>query len=141
MRIISKLWKWITALAVVGIVLMLLTPLLTSQLLEQEAIKDKLIAFVRTATNADLAFQSAQLTILPSPHITVIQAEFSEGAQFNVKAAAAHFYPRLSPLFKGQFEINRVSLESPEYLLQLPEITEPSRTSDVSGGLDDVHQH
>ena len=50
--------------------------------------------------------------------------QYSEGSQFSVQADAARFYPRLLALVKGRFELARISLDSPEYILQLPEVSD-----------------
>ena len=55
MRIFSKLWKWVAAITIVGVVLALLAPFLTTKLLEQETIREKLIGlFAQKQRRIDL---------------------------------------------------------------------------------------
>ena len=140
MRIVSKLWKWIAAIVMAGVILMLLAPVLTTHLFNHDAIKEQLTGRVSSDTDAQLEFQHANLTILPRPYVSIKHFQMSEGTELNVRAAAVKIYPKVLPLFSGSLEFDRISLESPIYTVQLPVITESSEPADQDSGLDEVHR-
>ena len=140
MRIISKLWKWIAALMILAVVLMLLAPVLTAHLFNHDTIREQLTSRVADDTNARLDFQNAYLTILPRPYLNIRHLQVTEGTEISVEAAAARIYPKLLPLLSGRLEFDRISLESPKYTLQLPNIPDAPTPPEHPRGIDDVHR-
>jgi hypothetical protein len=140
MRIASKLWKWVVVMAIIGVVLMLLTPILTPHLFNHETIRNELTRRVAAGTDTRLDFQDAYLSVLPRPYLNVRRIQVVRGTDFSLKAAAARIYPKLIPLIRGRLEFERVSLAVPVYTLHLPEISVPAVGTESSGGTDDVHR-
>ena len=140
MRKASTLWKWAAVIVIFGGVLMLLAPILTPYLFNQETIRAQLKKRVAAGTDIQIDFQGAHLTVLPRPYLNVRQIQIARGPDFSLKAVAVRIYPKLMPLFRGRLQFDRISLEFPIYTLHLPEVSISAEESGPPGGIDEVHR-
>lgn len=106
------------ALAVSGL-------LVSPALIHLEAVRDQIQEHLSKEFSGQVEFARIDLSIFPRPHATVTQVRFQAADGVNVRLPSLKVYPKIWPLILGNFQLNRLMLESPEVVLKLQERPKP----------------
>ena len=118
------------------VVALLLTAVVFTHLLaNRERVKKIVVAKTAQATGAALAYDRLVVSFLPLPHVKVRGIQLHRQDAFEVNAKELSVHPRILPILKGQFNIHRIGLISPD--LKLLAGSYPMRPSDPPEGKQD----
>ena len=117
-----------------GLVLcVLLIALISSRLLEREAVKEKIISGISQKLGGKVSFQKVDISILPRPCVVIHQAQFALAEDTKGTVESLRIYPEILPLLSGKIRIARISVQSPVFSLSLAEKKESPPSEDVQG--------
>lgn len=128
MRRIRKLL--LTSLVCAGVVMVLLfSAVMVAHLMANRAlVHEALTAMAARAAGAELDYDRLDVSLLPIPHLEVIQMRLARKGAFAVRAARLSAYPAILPALTGQVRIRRLVLETPNI-----RILQPKPAADESG--------
>jgi hypothetical protein len=89
--------------------------------IESQGVKDKLAKEIFARVGGNLKYQDIKVTFLPYPHLQVRNASFSIPDKVDLSSASISVIPELLPIFSGNFQIHRFSLDAPEVKIHLPD--------------------
>ena len=105
-----------------GIVLCIsLIALISSRLLEKEAVKEKILSGISQKFGGKVSFRKVNVDILPRPCVVVHQAHLTLTEDIKGTVESLRIYPEILPLLSGKIRIARISVQSPDFTLSLVE--------------------
>ena len=118
-----------------GILLLVITlALLVPAIIGQKIVKEKVIQELSRELNADVQVDRVALAILPRPRAVAhkVTLTFTGGDTVNITKAS--LYPAIPPLFAGDIQPSRISIESPNISFSLPDekTTAPDTKADYT---------
>ena len=117
-----------------GLVLCIsLIALISSRLLEKEAVKEKILSGISQKLGGKVSFRKVNVDILPRPCVVVHQAQITLAEDTKGTVESLRIYPEILPLFSGKIRIARISVQSPDFSLSLAEKKESPPSEDVQG--------
>jgi len=120
-------------MAVSLIVCISLIALISSRLLEKEAVKEKILSGISQKLGGKVSFHKVNVDILPRPCVVVHQAQLTLAEDTKGSVESIRIYPEILPLFSGKIRIARISVQSPVFSLSLTEKKGSPPSEDVQG--------
>jgi hypothetical protein len=125
---------FLLSIMAVGIVICIsVIALISSRLLEKEAVKGKIISGISQKIGGKVSFHNVSVAILPRPCIVVHQPQFTIAEDIKGTVESLRIYPEILPLLSGKIRIARISVQSPVFSLGLTEKKESHASEDVQG--------
>ena len=115
----SKTLYWAGAGAAILLVLLLALAVIVPRLVDSAWLKETIQAEVAKQINGDFAFQKAELSILPSPVVSLQQVSLSIPGTAQANLDTLNVYPRLLPLLLGDIAIAKIIADNPDFSIQL----------------------
>src|SRR5499425_1271967 len=117
---VRRIIAWLAGLIGLAVVLLLLAALLLPRVLDSQAVRERIRAFVLNKADADLAISKIDLTWFPRPAVTLRGVSMSVGTQVSGKIQAITARPSVAGLLRRKFDISRVELSGLALSLALP---------------------
>jgi AsmA-like C-terminal region len=115
-----RIIKWLAGLGVLCLILLFAAALLLPRIVDSQAVRERIRAFLLTRTNGTVAIENIDLRWLPRPAVLVRGASLSFD-NVSGKIQSIEVYPSLLSLLRGQLNISRVEVASPALSVRLPE--------------------
>jgi hypothetical protein len=129
-----RIIKWLAALGGLCVVLVLGLALLLPRIVDSQAVRDKIRAFLLTKTNGNVAIENIDLKWFPRPAVVIRGASLAFGDKVGGKVQSLEVYPSLRGLLTGNLDISRVEVASPALSVRLPEPgEEPFNIDEIEG--------
>src|SRR4030095_13462710 len=129
-----RIIKWLAALGGLCVVLVLGLALLLPRIVDSQAVRDKIRAFLLTKTNGNVAIENIDLKWFPRPAVVIRGASLAFGDKVGGKVQSLEVYPSLRGLLTGNLDISRVEVASPALSVRLPEPgEEPLNIDEIEG--------
>ena len=126
--------KWLAALIGLCVILLFAVALLLPRILDSQAVREKIRAFLLTKTNGNVAIENIDLRWLPRPAVVVRGASLAFDDKVSGKIQSIEVYPSIMGLFRGRLDISRVEVVSPAIAVHLSEWTEePFNIDEIEG--------
>src|SRR5262249_14658005 len=126
--------KWFAALSGLCVILLFAAAFLLPRILDSQAVRDKIRAFLLARTNGNVSFENIDLKWLPRPTVVVRRASFSFDDNVSGKIESIQVYPSIWGLLRGQWDISRVEMASPALSVRLSEPgEEPFNIDEIEG--------
>ena len=87
--------------------------LLLPRILDSQAVREKIRAFLVSKTNGNVAIENIDLTWFPRPAVVVRGVSLAFDDKVSGKIQSLEFYPSLRALFTGTLDVSRVEVASP----------------------------
>ncbi|MEW6672807.1 MAG: AsmA-like C-terminal domain-containing protein [Thermodesulfobacteriota bacterium] len=113
----SKIVRWTFGAAALVTVILVMFILIAPRLIDIESVRETLAATLSQKVGGELQFQQIRLSILPRPHVAVIDGRLSVPGTFQAAWKSLEVSARLLPLFIGKIDIGTVSVVHPEISL------------------------
>ena len=129
-----RIFKWLAGLGGLCVLLFLAAALLLPRILDSQAVKEKIRAFLLTRMNGNVAIENIDLKWLPRPAVVVRGASLAFADKVSGKIQSLAVYPSMLGLLRGDLEISRVEAASPALSVHLPEpAEEPFNIDEIEG--------
>ncbi|MET0500097.1 MAG: hypothetical protein ABW172_01095, partial [Candidatus Binatia bacterium] len=119
-----RIIKWLAGLGGLCVILLFGVVLLLPRILDSQAARETIQAFLLSKTNGNVAFGNIDLTWLPKPAVVVGGATLSFGDTVSGKIQSIEVYPSILGLIRGRLDIARVEVVSPAIAVHLSEWSE-----------------
>ena len=119
-----RIIKWLAVLGALCVILLFAAALLLPRIVDSQAARERIRAFLLTRTNGNVAIENIDLAWLPRPVVVVRGASLAFADKVSGKIQSIEVYPSLLGLLKGQVDISRVEVASPALSVRLPEWAE-----------------
>ena len=116
-----RIIKWLAGLGGLCVILLFAAALLLPRIVDSQAVREKIGAFLLTKTNGNVAIQNIDLMWLPRPAVVVEGASLAFADKVSGKIQSIEVYPSILGLLRGQLDISRVDVASPALSVRLPE--------------------
>jgi hypothetical protein len=116
-----RIIRWLAGLAGVCAVLLFAAALLLPRIVDSQAVRERLQAFLLSRMNGNAAIENIDLTWLPRPMVVVRGASLAFADKVSGKIRSIEVHPSLLALLRGQLAISRVEVASPTLSVRLPE--------------------
>ena len=120
-----------------GVVALLLTAVLTSQLIaNREMVKSFIVDKTAQATGGKLDYDRLDVSFFPLPHLKASGIQLHRPEAFELQAQALSIYPRLLAILTGRLSIRRLVLTTPDtrFRLGADPLKAPSSAKEKSDG-------
>ncbi|MBW2063408.1 MAG: AsmA-like C-terminal domain-containing protein [Deltaproteobacteria bacterium] len=121
MRAYKRKLLWIIGGGGAVVILLLVLLLVLPKFVNIAPIKEKIQVKVSQAVGGEVEFQRIELLLLPRPRVEIRQGLFSIPGKIDGKWKSLKLSLKIWPLFRGQFSIANIWLESPDFKIALPE--------------------
>jgi hypothetical protein len=116
-----RIIKWLAGLGGLCVILLFAAALLLPRIVDSQAVRERIRAFLLTKTNGNVAIENIDLKWLPRPAVVVRGASLAFADKISGKIQSIEVYPSILGLLRGQLDISRVEVASPALLVRLPE--------------------
>ena len=116
-----RIIKWLAGLGGLCVVLVLGLALLLPRIVDSQAVRDKIRAFLVTKTNGNVGIENIDLKWFPRPAVVIRGASLAFDDKVSGKVQSLEVYPSLRGLLTGNLDISRVEVASPTLSVHLPE--------------------
>ena len=116
-----RIIKWLAGLGGLCVVLVLGLALLLPRIVDSQAVRDKIRAFLVTKTNGNVGIENIDLKWFPRPAVVIRGASLAFDDKVSGKVQSLEVYPSLRGLLTGNLDISRVEVASPALSVRLPE--------------------
>jgi AsmA-like C-terminal region len=129
-----RIIRWLAGFGGLCVILLFAAAFLLPRILDSQAVRDKIRAFLLARTNGNVAFENIDLKWFPRPTVIVRRASFSVDDKVSGKIESIEVYPSIRGLLTGQWDIARVEMASPALSVRVPEPgEEPFNFDDIEG--------
>jgi len=94
--------------------------LLLPYLVNLESIREKIEALLFQRVGGRVEYRKMDLFYFPRPGVEAHQVALSIDEKVAGTAKSVQVYPELLALFKGRLRVNRIQIESPDFVVRLP---------------------
>src|SRR5215510_6396353 len=130
----QRIIRWLAGVGGLCVILLFAAAFLLPRILDSQAVRDKIRAFLLARTNGNVAFENIDLKWLPRPTVIVRRASFSFDDKINGKIESIQVHPSIRGLLTGQWDISRVEMASPALSVRLSEPgEEPFNIDEIEG--------
>ena len=119
-----RIIKWLAIFSGLCVILLFAVLLLLPRILDSQAVRETIRAFLLTKTNGNVAFGTIDLTWRPKPAVVVRGATLTFADTISGKIQSIEVYPSIMGLLRGRLDISRVEVVSPAIAVHLSEWTE-----------------
>src|SRR5499425_3283901 len=116
-----RIIRWLAGFGGVCAILLFTTAFLLPRIIDGQAVRDRIRAFLLARTNGNVSFENIDLKWLPRPTVVVRGASFSFDDKVSGKIESIQVYPSIRGLLTGQWDISRVEMASPALSVRLSE--------------------
>src|SRR5262245_11383473 len=116
-----RIIRWLAGFGGLCVILLFAAAFLLPRILDSQAVRDKIRAFLLARTNGNVAFENIDLKWLPRPTVVVRRASFSFDDKLSGKIESIQVYPSIWGLLTWQWDISRVEMASPALSVRLSE--------------------
>src|SRR5262249_56019231 len=109
----QRIIRWLAGVGGLCVILLFAAAFLLPRILDSQAVRDKIRAFLLDRTNGNVAFENINLKWLPRPTVVVRRASFFFDDKLSGKIESIQVYPSIWGLLTGQWDISRVDMASP----------------------------
>ncbi len=88
-----------------------LIALISSRLIEKEAVKEKILSGISEKLGGKVSFRRVDIAILPRPCVVVHQAQLALAEDIKGTVESLRIYPEILPLLSGKIRIARISVQ------------------------------
>jgi AsmA-like C-terminal region len=124
--------------------LLLVSPHLLEQVVNLARVKDKISSYIEQKTGVDIDQDKIEFVLFPQPGVRFKEIELSLGTMVELEIGAAHIDINILKLFKGQFAVSKILIESPHIQFTPPEVAqvpaEPGQTVDFRFPKQEIEQ-
>lgn len=129
-----RIIKWLAALGGLCVILALGLALLLPRLLDSQAVRDKIRAYLLIKTNGNVIIGNIDLTWLPWPAVVVRGASFDFADKVSGKIQSIEVQPSILGLLRGRLDVSELMVTSPALAVHLPEpAEEPLNLEELEG--------
>src|SRR5262250_2593164 len=129
-----RIIRWLAGFGGVCAILLFTTAFLLPRIIDGQAVRDRIRAFLLARTNGNVSFENIDLKWLPRPTVVVRGASFSFDDKVSGKIESIEVYPSIRRLLTGQWDISRVEMASPALSVRLSEPgEEPFNIDEIEG--------
>jgi len=129
-----RIFKWLAGLGGLCVILLLAAALLLPRVLDSQAVKEKIRAFLLTKINGNVVIEKIDLTWFPRPLVVVRGVSLAAGDKVSGKIQSMEIYPSIRGLLTGRLDISQVEMASPAFVVRLPEwAEEPFNIDEMEG--------
>src|SRR5215470_8677123 len=129
-----RIIRWLAGFGGVCAILLFTTAFLLPRIIDGQAVRDRIRAFLLARTNGNVSFENIDLKWLPRPTVVVRGASFSFDDKVSGKIESIEVYPSIRRLLTGQWDISRVERGSPALTVRLTEPgEEPFNIDEIEG--------
>jgi hypothetical protein len=116
----KKIFLQITRGIGILLVVLLLFILISPMFINLDSVKGKILTHLSEKTEGGLLYDKIDILYFPRPHAIIYQASLSIPGNIKGKLAYLKVYPAIFPLFKGNVQIARLRIKTPDLELRLP---------------------
>ena len=116
----SKKLYWAGAGAVFLLVILLALAVIIPRVVDSAWLKETIQTEVAKQVNGDFDFQKAQMSILPSPSVTLQQVSLDIPETTKIDLDTIRVYPKLFPLLLGNIKLDKIVIDKPDFSFPLP---------------------
>ena len=113
--------KWLAGVAALCVIVLFAAAFLLPRVLDSQAVREKIRAFLLTKTNGNLAIQNIDLRWFPRLAVVVRGASLAFDDKVSGKIQSLEVYPSIRGLLTGNLNISRMEVMSPAFSVRLPE--------------------
>jgi hypothetical protein len=124
---IKKIFFWIAGLLLIAF---LAFNFLASRLINKDFIQEKIQTVFSQKIGGEVEFRKADISIFPLPHVVIHHGSFSMPEIASGSIEATTVYPKILPLFTGNFRISKLLVTAPDITMKLPRTSSVKKTSD-----------
>src|SRR5262245_12377008 len=129
-----RIIKWLAGLSGLCVILLFAVALLLLRILDSQAVREKIRAFLLTKTNGNVAIENIDLRWLPRPAVVVRGASLAFDVKVSGKIQSLEIFLSIRGLLRGNLDISRVEVASPALSVRLPEPgDEPFNIDEIEG--------
>ncbi len=114
----KKLFLWLIGIAGIGVFLL---AVLVPKLIDSKLVITKIQHEVSQRVRGNVTFQGIEFSYFPAPHIILRDTHLSIAGKAEGRVKSISLYPKILPLLKGNIDVARVYVDSPDFSLRLPE--------------------
>jgi hypothetical protein len=112
---------WMAA-ALAGLFVLAVAVLFVSPaLIHLKTVRDEIQERFSKELSGQIKFARIDLSIFPRPRVIVTQVRYQGAEGVDARLPSLNVYPKIWPLIIGQFQLDRLALESPEVVVKLEE--------------------
>jgi hypothetical protein len=130
--------KWLVALGGLGIVLVFAAAFLLPRIVDSQAVREKVRAFLLAKTKGNVTIQNIDLKWFPRPAVLVRGAALAFDDKVSGKIQSLEVYPSIRRLVTGNLNIARMEVTSPEFSVRLPEPGAEFNLAEIEGRIRSV---
>ena len=88
-----------------------------------ESVHERIIEKIVEKTQSDIKFDKLEFSLLPSPHLSVLNGTFQSEKNFKAdfNFDSVEIYPKIISLLNRKIEIKDITLNKPNFIFELPE--------------------
>src|SRR5215813_15152355 len=129
-----RIIRWLAGFGGLSVILLFTAAFLLPRILDSQAVRDRIRAFLLARTNGNVSFENIDLKWLPRPTVVVRRASFSFDDKVNGKIESIQVHPSIRGLLTGQWDISRVEMASLALSVRLSEPgQEPFNIDEIEG--------
>ena len=124
----------ILLLLLVGLILLL------PYLINLEPVKERILAILFRQVGGKVEYQRLDLSFFPQPRVNVQQVRISIPEKAEGTLKSIQVYPKLLEMLKGTLRIATIRVESPDFIIRLPEGREKPKEAKKRTALEEVEE-
>jgi AsmA-like C-terminal region len=129
-----RIFKWLAAVSGLCVILLFAVVLLLPRVLDSQAVKEKIRAFLLTRINGNVVIGNIDLKWFPRPLLVVRGASLAFGDKASGKIQSIEVYPSIWGLLTGHLDVSLIEVASPTVSLRLPGwAEEPFDVDEIEG--------
>ncbi len=134
----KKIAIWLIKILGLVTILIVLAMVLSFRLINLEMVRNQIKDRMARDVGAEIKYSHMVLSYFPRPHVVIHKAEVGIPNSFTIDVARMRLYPKIWPLFRGRLQMSSVRLDSADYFMKLPQISETETLPGGSVSVDSV---
>jgi len=119
-----RIFKWLAAFSGLCVILLFAVALLLPRVLDSQAVKEKIRAFLLTRTNGNVIIGNIDLKWFPRPAAVVHGVSLTAGDTVSGKIQSVEVYLSIESLLTGNLDVSRLDMAKPALAAHLSEWAE-----------------
>jgi hypothetical protein len=136
----KKIFFWSVTGVSALLILLITLALLSTLIVNQKEILEKIQAEVSRSIKGDVEFQSIGLSFFFRPHAVIHQSKFAISGKATGTIESLAVYPALLPLLTGRVRISKLKVEAPNIQIKLPERIDTKNKRSPLAAIKDIQQ-
>ncbi|MEM7009493.1 MAG: hypothetical protein AAF462_10205, partial [Thermodesulfobacteriota bacterium] len=118
---VKKVSVWLSAAALVLIIIVTAAFFIASNLIQKDSVKDKIHGLIADKVGGDIDYETMTLHFFHRPHVLIKNTELSIPDKFEGTFDTVIVYPKILPLLYGNVEVSELKFLRPKMTLMIPE--------------------